>query len=440
MGSKPFFTKKGLDAGGILKIIFYKKGTVTEMNNELLRKYARLAVCSGINIQPGQKLVIGAPVECAEFTRFCVEEAYAAGAADVIINWVDDICSRQRWLHGDDSLFDTVYPWVVERNDILSAEGAGFLSIHASDPENLKGIDPDRLRRAEVANGKAQQAYMKRLMANAAPWCVVSVPIQSWANKVFPDDDDAVEKLWDAIFSAVRISKDSDPVEEWDSHCSRLAQRAGILNDYNFKYLKYKNSLGTDLTVELPENHFWTGGADTCSKKGVRFIANMPTEEIFTAPKRDGINGVLYASKPLVINGNVVDGIRFGFCDGRITDIHADKGEDILRAAIDTDDGSHYIGEIALVPYDSPISNSGILFFNTLFDENASCHFAFGEAYPSCIKGGDNMSMDELTSAGINVDSSVHEDFMVGTADMSIIGITHSGEEITVFENGNFAF
>lgn len=410
------------------------------MNSELLRKYARLAVCSGINIQKGQKLVISAPIECADFVRLCTEEAYSAGAADVIINWYDDICSRQRWLHGDDSLFDSIYPWVVQRNDILSEEGAGFLSIHASDPENLRGVDPDRLRRADIANGKAQKAYMKRLMANAAPWCVVSIPIPSWAAKVFPNDSNAVEKLWNAVLSAVRIKEDSDPVEEWNRHCEKLAERSKILNDYGFKYLKYKNSMGTDLTVELPENHVWAGGADCCSKTGVRFIANMPTEEIFTAPKREGINGTLYASKPLVINGNVVNGIRFGFTDGRITDIHADTCEDILRAAIDTDEGSHYIGEIALVPHDSPISNSGILFFNTLFDENASCHFAFGEAYPGCIKGGDDMTNDELISAGINADSSMHEDFMVGTSDLSIIGITHDGKEITVFENGNFAF
>lgn len=408
------------------------------MKTELLRKYARLAVCSGINIQKGQKLVIKAPVDCAAFVRLCTEEAYAAGAADVIIDWHDDVCSRQRWLYADDSLFDSVYPWLSEKSDALSAEGAGFLSIHATDPENLKGVDPERLRRAEAASGKAHKAFNRRLMSNAAPWCCISVPVASWAAKVFPDSDNAEEMLWDAIFSAVRITDDGDPVAEWDAHCKRLEQRSQILNDLNFKYLKYKNSLGTDLTVELPEDHVWAGGGDICTKTGVRFIANMPTEEIFTAPKRDGINGVLYAVKPLVLNGNVIDGIRFSFKDGRITQAHADKGEEILRAAVDTDEGSHYIGEVALVPYDSPISNSGILFYNTLFDENASCHFAFGEAYPGCIKGGDNMTEDELIAAGINADSSVHEDFMVGSADLSVTGVTHDGREIPVIENGNF--
>ena len=203
--------------------------------------------------------------------------------------------------------------------------------------------------------------------------------------------------------------------------------------------MRYKNSLGTDLTVELPENNRWLAGGDV-SKAGFKFVANMPTEEVFSAPKRDGVNGALYASKPLVLSGNIVEGLRLEFKDGRIVDVHADTNEEVLRKAVDTDEGSHYLGEIALVPSDSPISNSGIIFYNTLFDENASCHFAFGEAYPSCVAGGEEMSEEELLERGINAKSGTHVDFMVGTADLSITGTTRAGKEVTIFENGNFAF
>jgi aminopeptidase len=248
-----------------------------------------------------------------------------------------------------------------------------------------------------------------------------------------------MEKLWAAIFKAVRITEDGDAVLEWRAHCDRLKVRADILNEYNFKSLHYTNSLGTDLTIEMPENHLWLA-VDDVAKSGVRFLANMPSEEVFSTPLRNSASGVLYASKPLVLNGNIVDGIRLVFESGRIVSLHADIGEETLRASVEIDEGSHYLGEIALVPYDSPISNSGVLFFNTLFDENASCHFAFGEAYPSCIKGGNDMTVEELAASGINAESSTHVDFMVGTSDLSIVGTTHDGRQVKVFENGNFAF
>lgn len=411
------------------------------MNEKMLEQYARLVIHMGVNIQKDQLLNIGCPVECAFFARLLVAEAYRAGAKDVIINWRDDVCAREHWLHADDSLFDGVYPWDVLMKNTLGSEGAAFIGIAASDPENLLGVDPERLRRWEIAVGRDLKEYYRLQMSNGFPWCLVSIPITSWARKVFPEqsDDEAMEKLWAAIFKAVRITEDGDAVQEWRTHCDRLKVRADTLNRYNFKSLHYTNSLGTDLTIEMPDNHLWLA-VDDVAKSGIHFLANMPSEEVFSTPLRNSASGVLYASKPLVLNGNIVDRIRLFFEQGRITSLHADVGEETLRASVEIDEGSHYLGEIALVPYDSPISNSGVLFFNTLFDENASCHFAFGEAYPSCIKGGTDMTVEELAASGINAESSTHVDFMVGTSDLSIVGTTHDGRQVTVFENGNFAF
>ena len=411
------------------------------MNEKMLQQYARLVINMGVNIQKGQALNIGCPVECAFFARLLAAEAYRAGARDVIINWRDDVCTREHFLHADDSLFDTVYPWDVLQKNTLGSEGAAYIGIAAEDPENLKDVDPERLRRWEIATGRDLKEFYRLLMSNGFPWCLVSIPIVSWARKVFPEqtDDEAMENLWAEIFKAVRITEDGDAVAEWRAHCDRLRVRADILNDYRFRSLHYSNSLGTDLTVEMPENHVWLA-VDDVAKSGVHFLANMPSEEVFSAPLRNSASGVLYASKPLVLHGNIVDGIRLVFESGRIVELHADIGEETLRASVEIDEGSHYLGEIALVPYDSPISKSGVLFFNTLFDENASCHFAFGEAYPSCIKSGNNMTVEELTACGINAESSTHVDFMVGTEDLSIIGTTHDGKEVPVFENGNFAF
>ena len=409
------------------------------MNAKMLWQYARLVVEVGINVQKGQPIMINCPVDRADFARMLVTAAYDAGAKEVHLNWRDDYCARQRGLKADDSVFDSVHPWEVMKRMELAKEGVGCISVAASDPENMRGVDPDRLRRANMAAGRDLKDFMRIQMSNGIPWCVVSVPIASWAKKVFPElsEEDAVERLWEEIFKAVRITEDGDAVAEWRAHCDRIEGFAARMTEYDFAELHYKNSIGTDLTVRMPENHMWLAGGDYC--KGVKFVANMPTEEVFSAPLRTGVEGTLVAAKPLVLNGNVIDGIRFTFREGRIVEIHADKGEETLRAEVELDEGSHYLGEIALVPYDSPISNSGILFYNTLFDENAACHFAFGEAYPACIKGGDDKDVEELKAAGINVESNTHVDFMVGTRDLEIVGTTRDGRKIKVFENGNFA-
>ena len=409
------------------------------MKEELLREYANLAVRMGVNLQKGQKLVIRAGVDSAPFVRMVTEAAYRVGARDVIVWWGDEGIARQRYLFADSDVFDSAYPWQVQMFDLLSAEGAAFLSVSSSDPAAFAGVDPDRIRRFSVAYGKANEKFYARMMASRVPWSIVAIPNVPWAKKVFPGKpaEEATELLWDAIFDAVRIREDGDAVAEWTSHCARLTERAEKLNACAFASLRYENSLGTRLTVELPAGHLWAGGSEK-DERGITFIANMPTEEIFTAPKRDGVNGVVYSSKPLVLNGNTVEGIRLTLRDGRITDIHADKGEEYLRAEIGVDEGAHYLGEVALVPYHSPISESGVLFYDTLFDENASCHFAFGEAYPTCIEGGSELSKDELLARGVNAESNTHVDFMVGTSDLSIVGVTRDGREVPVFVNGDF--
>ena len=410
------------------------------MNENMLMQYARLVAGVGINVQKGQTVVVRCPVDCAAFGRMLNQACFELGTRDVVMEWRDDFCSRERYLYADDSVFDSNYPWDVQKNAELGKAGAGYITIAASDPENLRGVDPDRLSRKRDADGRDQKEFYRMMMSNGFPWCVVSVPVASWAKKVFPDDTDdaAMEKLWDAIFATVRVKEGGDAVQAWRSHCAHLDEYAAKLNALKLTKVRYKNALGTDVTVGMPKEHVWLAGADT-AKSGVRFVANMPTEEVFSAPQRDAVDGVLCASKPLALDGNLVEGIRLTLEHGRIVGIHADKGEDVLRQAIETDEGSHYLGEIALVPVDSPIAQSGLLYYNTLFDENAACHFAFGQAYPACVPGGDDLSDEELLVRGINAVSSEHVDFMVGTDDLSIIGTTSDGREVVIFKDGRFA-
>ncbi len=405
---------------------------------EKFQEYAQLLIDIGLNVQKGQTLVISSPVECAWFARLCAEKAYDRGCREVVMNWHDDAMARMKYLKADGAIFDEVPLWRRHFFNDYALEGAAYLAISASDPENFKGVAPDRIVRAQQASGKALKDFDRLQMCGGFPWCIASIPIPSWAKVVFPDcpEDEAMEKLWDAIFAAVRISGDGKCVEKWEKHLDTLHQRMEKLNELNFKSLHYTNSLGTDLTVELPEGHIWEAGNDV-TLSGQEYIANIPTEELFTSPLKTGVNGVVYSAVPLVNDGNIIDKFHFVVKDGKIVEAHAERGEEALKAAISVDEGASYFGEVALVPYDSPISNQKILYYNTLFDENAACHIAFGEAYP-CLKGGQQMTKEELKAHGLN-DSITHVDFMVGTADLSIVGTTHDGREIPVFVDGNFA-
>lgn len=402
-----------------------------------MEKYAELLVRVGINIQNNQILVINSPIETAEFTRLLSVKAYEAGAREVVIRWNDEKAIRIKYDMANDEIFDEAPAWITTLCNDYAEQDAAFLSIAASDPEIMKGVDPKRMSRANKASSIALAAYRQRMMSNKNVWCVASIPTAAWAKKVFPNatEENAVELLWEAIFKSVRVDQ-ADPVAAWQIHQKDLNQRLNFLNTANFKALRYKNALGTDLTVNLVANHIWYGGGDA-APQGHIFFANMPTEEVFTMPDRFGANGKIYSSIPLNYNGNLIEEFWFEFKEGLVINYGAAKGVDVLKELLDTDDGAKRLGEVALVPYDSPISNQKILFFNTLYDENASCHFALGKAYPVNVKGGTAMDVEMLKAHGAN-DSLTHVDFMVGTDDLEITGIHADGSEVPVFVKGNF--
>ena len=405
----------------------------------MLDDYAKLCVKVGINLQAGQPLVINAPIEAADFVRLVAKHAYEVGAKEVHVNWNDESLTKMKYENSSMEVFENYPKWFADGLESYAEDGAGFLSISAQDPELLKSIDPKKI----AANNKASSIALKKFrdytMNDINSWCVVSIPTRGWAKRVFPQvsEEEAVEKLWASIFNATRIDL-ADPVISWEEHISSLIEKSNFLNQKNFKYLHYTSSNGTDLVVELPNNHIWLSGGGNNSK-GIYFVANMPTEEVFTMPLKTGVNGLVYSTKPLNYGGKLIDDFKLTFKDGKVVDFEAKVGQDVLADLLDIDDGARYLGEVALVPYTSPISESNIIFMNTLFDENASCHFAFGKAYPTNIKGGEHMTEAELEVAGVN-NSLTHVDFMVGSNDMSIIGETKDGEKVEIFKNGNWTF
>ncbi len=406
-----------------------------------LQEYAELLINVGLNIQKGQELYITVTSENAPFARLCAKAAYDIGCRQVITDLSDEPLVRLEYLYAEDSVFDQIPQWQVDKMNGMAERGAGRLAIADGDPELLKGINPDRIRRRASARGKQLDQYFQAQLSNAFPWCVAAVPTPAWAKLVFPDmtEADAMAALWDAIFTAVRVSGDGTAVQRWREHTERTAARCRQLNSYQFQSLRYTNSLGTDLHIGLPEDHLWLGGSEE-SKSGHAFVANIPTEEIFTAPRRDAVSGRVVSSMPFSMQGTVVHPFALTLENGKIVSVEAETEAErlLLENHMDQDEGGRFLGEVALVPYDSPIRNLGILFYNTLFDENAACHLAFGAGYP-CIEGGQDMDKDALLARGIN-QSNVHVDFMIGTKDLSITGVTADGREVPVFTDGNFAF
>lgn len=407
------------------------------MNNRYLEQYAQLIVKTGVNLQKDQTLVIFSPIETAAFTRLIAQCAYDVGAKDVVVRWEDEELAKIKYTSAPDATLETVPEWQKEFYLSYAREGAAFVNIHASNPELMKDVDPNRINKASKAIGTAIKEYRERRMNNQNRWVVVSVPTVAWASKVFPEvsSAEAVEKLWEVIFQTVRADQEN-PLDAWKEHCQNLRTRREYFAKNPVKSLHIHNSLGTDLQVELPEGNIWLGGSEF-SPDGVEFVANIPTEELFTVPKKTGVTGKVVASMPLNHNGSLIDHFWLEFKDGKVVNFGAEQGYETLKNIVETDEGSSYLGELALVPYNSPISNLNILFYNTLFDENASCHLALGKAYPVCIKNGDKMSKEELEAAGVN-DSLAHVDFMFGTEDLTITGTNLNGEEVAIFRNGNF--
>ncbi|OXM84014.1 aminopeptidase [Paenibacillus rigui] len=405
---------------------------------ELLSKYAEIVVNVGVNIQQGQTLVINAAIDSAELVRLLVKKAYETGAYHVKVNWTDDTVSRLRYDLAPDESFLEEPKWYAGEMTELAEKGFAVISIVSADPDLLKGVAQERIVNHQKTYGKAMAKYRQYMQSDKFSWCVIAAPSRAWAAKVFPDvpEEQQVGKLWEAILKTVRVDQ-PDPTSAWEEHIRTLNAKSDYLNAKKYKKLHYL-APGTDLTIELPEGHIWVA-ADSINEQGNAFVANMPTEEVFTAPLASGVNGKVSSTKPLSYGGNIIDGFTLTFENGRIVDVKAEKGEDTLKGLIEMDEGSHYLGEVALVPHRSPISESNILYYNTLFDENASNHLAIGSAYAFCLEGGKGLSQDELKARGLNT-SIAHVDFMIGSAEMDIFGVTAEGKEEPIFHKGNWAF
>jgi aminopeptidase len=402
-----------------------------------VEKYAELAVKVGVNIQPGQTLIVNADISSAPYVRKVSRKAYEAGAKLVQIEWSDETVKRIRYDHAPNESFQFFPHWKAEMLETAFKEGAALLSVVSMNPDLLNGVNSEKISNLSKAAGEASKKYRSYIMADKVSWSIVAVPSKGWAAKVFPEaksSDEQVEKLWNAIFKATRTLL-PDPIQAWNEHDLALNTKVVYLNNQKFKALHY-TAPGTNLTIELAKKHLWVGPS-SMNENGVRFIANMPTEEVFTTPLKNGVNGTVRSSKPLIYGGNVINNFSLTFENGRIIDFKAEQGYDTLKKLIETDDGSHYLGEVALVPHDSPISNTNLIFYNTLYDENASHHLAIGNAYAFAIEGGKQMSEEELTENGAN-SSMTHVDFMIGTNDMDIDGITEEGKRVPLFRNGNW--
>ena len=411
--------------------------------DKILEKYAELVIRTGLTIQPGQTLVIGseaAPVDlqCAPLVRKLVKKAYEAGAKYVMVNWEDRATEKIYIELAPEETLDDYPTWRVKWMMEIAEQGGAFLTVQAPDPEALQGVNLDRMQRALKAKRSAIGELVAFFSNMKAPWCVICMPTVAWAKKVFPElpDEEALNKLWEHVAYILRLDQE-DAKQAWEEHLVRLGEKTKYLNDARFHKLHFKGP-GTDLTIELPERQVWISLAGTKDPKGVPFLPNMPSEEVFSAPVKTGVNGVVRSTLPLSYQGTLIENFSLRFENGKVVEATAEKGQEALQMLLETDAGASYLGEVALVPVDSPLSQLGVLFYNTLYDENASVHLALGNAYAFCLEGGTEMSKEQLEQNGLNT-SLAHADFMIGSAEMDIDGITASGEVVPVFRGGNWA-
>jgi aminopeptidase len=419
------------------------------MSNEFeykLEKYAEVIVKVGLNLQPGQRLIIGmpffgtdgTPLEAYPLVRQIAQSAYQAGARYVAVNWDDEELQRIRVKHAATDTMSEFPTWKNEAAIEYINQGEAILIILSQNPDLMGGLEPKKVQAKQQTEAQHFHRLWSKMAAGATNWLAVSASISSWAAKVFPDmaKEEAIARLWDMIFEACRINLD-DPVAGWERHISELGKRTAYLNDKKYTALKYI-APGTNLTVGLPDGHIWHSGSLT-SQNGITFVANIPTEEVFTMPHKDQINGVVTATMPLSYGGSLIEKFTLEFSEGRVINAKAESGQDALDNLLNTDGPSRSLGEVALVPYSSPISQSKLLFYNILFDENASNHLALGNAYRFSMDGGEGMTADEFASAGGN-ESMTHADFMIGSAEMSVDGITDDGAAEPVMRDGEWAF
>ena len=403
-----------------------------------LEKYAELAVNVGINVQKDQEVILKAPVNTTDLARLIVKKCYEAGAKNVIVKYYDEICKHTKLKMAPEKTLEKARKWEIDgmlENHVKN--GAALLSIISSDPDLMKDIDSERMKTYTITQQKASKEYKDYIMGGNSAWSLLAYPNKDWAKRVFPDlnEKEAINKLWEHIFEITRINNDN-PIKAWKNHIEKVNEKVEFLNNKKFKKLHYKSDK-TDLTIELSEKHLWCGADDKTLKEKTNYLANIPTEEVFTLPKKDGVNGVVYSTKPLSYSGNLIENFNITFKDGKIVDFEAEKGQKYLKNLIETDEGSKFLGEVALVPHKSPISQKDTIYFNTLFDENASCHLAIGNAYMSCVENGSELTDDELKEIGFNK-SLTHVDFMIGSENLDIYGETFDGEKIQIFKDGNW--
>ena len=409
------------------------------MKKTILRNYARLIVRTGANVQKGQSVMVYAGLDQPEFVEMVADEAYKAGAAEVEVVWQHQPLTKLNVRHKSVKRLGEVKDWEIAKQRWQADTLPARIHIISDDPDGLAGMN-----QAKYAKGmQARYAVLKPFIdarENREQWCIAAVPGAKWAKKVFPSlpKGRAVEALWEAILSCSR-ALEGDPIQNWVEHDAYLASRCEHLNSLGLVALEYRSANGTDFRVGLiPEAQF-IGGGERIRINGVLTNPNIPSEEVFITPKAGEAEGIVYATRPLSFQGVLIEDFSVRFENGRAVEVHAGKNEDALRQLISMDEGSCMLGECALVPYDSPIRNSGIMFYNTLFDENAACHLALGRGYSSNIRDYDKYSLEELRALGVN-DSMVHEDFMIGSDDLSVTGVTASGERVEIFRNGGWAF
>lgn len=407
------------------------------LTNKQMENFAELAVKVGANMQVGQEVVIRCDVKCAEFAHLIAQKAYDFGAKYVHMQWRDEDLGRISMLNASKEALCDVPDYQVALYDYFVEHKCCLISISSGNPNIYVGCDADKVTASTLAQSKAMAKMRSATMSNYLRWTIVSIPTVDWAKKVFPDCEPqvAVDKMWSTMGHIMRLDTEN-PTKAWEEHIQNLKRRSKYMNDKNFEYVHMYNGQGTDLYVGLAIDHIWTGAQEK-GQDGIPFTANMPTEEIFTAPHNRKINGTVVNALPLVNNGNIVDDFAITFKDGKVVDFSAKKGYDTLKGLLQTDEGVLSLGEIALIGKHSPIAESGVLFYNTLFDENASCHLAFGASYPTTVKGGNEMTAEEYSAHGMNK-SLEHVDFMVGTKDINIDGIGFDGEVTPLFRDGEW--
>jgi aminopeptidase len=401
-----------------------------------LDRLASVAVHAGLGLAPGQELVMTATLDAVPLARRITEHAYKAGATLVTTLITDEEATLLRYRNGRDPSFDAAASWLYEGMAQAFRNGAARLAITGNDPSLLSKEDPEKVSRANRAMSKAYRPALELITRHEINWTIVASATPAWAAAVFPDlpKDEAIARLWKAIFAASRADQ-ADPVAAWKKHDANLHSRCDLLNEKSYAALHFRGP-GTDLRVGLSDGHLWLGGGTTAGN-GQYCIANMPTEEVFTTPHKDRVEGKVTSTKPLSHQGTMIEGISIEFKGGKIIKAHADRGEQVLQRMIETDEGARRLGEVSLVPHSSPISASGLLFMNTLFDENAACHIALGQAYSSCLRDGDTLTPEQLTARGAN-SSLIHVDWMIGSGQIDVDGITASGNAEPVMRAGEW--